>query len=84
MVVNSLSITSESTDEPIQKLEASIEGDGGLLSIMKFMNELQSPESLISLVDASLRISQFEPVPVYHWKFEFKTGFVAVSVGDKP
>ena len=81
LVVNSLTINSKSTDTPIQKLEASVEGDGKLLEIMKFIKALQSPTSLISLTRAKLTIRELYPTPIYHWSFEFKTGFVPVTMG---
>ncbi len=82
LVVNSLRITSELTKDPLQKLEVSMDGEGGLLAVMKFMNRLQSPELLISLVNANLRIAKFEPNVVYNYDFEFEISFVQKVAED--
>jgi len=82
LVVNSLRITSESTKDPLQKLKVSMDGEGGLLAVMKFMNRLQRPELLISLVNTSLRIIKFEPKIVYRFDFDFEVSFVGNIVGD--
>jgi len=74
-VANSLRISSLTESGPVQKLEVTIEGEGRLLSIMKFVNDLQTPESLMSLVGASLRINAFFPIPVYNCELTFESGF---------
>jgi hypothetical protein len=73
---NRVRINSLTTSGPVHQLEVSIEGEGSLLSIMKFVNELQAPESLSSLLSFTIRITAFSPVPVYNCELGFKVGFV--------
>ncbi len=79
LIVNSLRITSESTKDSLQRLEVSMDGEGQLLAVMKFMNKLQRPELLISLVNTKLRITKFEPKVVFNYLFEFEIGFVPLA-----
>lgn len=81
-LANNVRIKSLTESGPIQKLEVTIEGEGRLVSIMKFVNDLQTPESLMSLVRAHIRISAFFPVPVYSCDLGFEVGF-APSMREK-
>lgn len=74
-LANNVRIKSLTESGPVQKLEVTIEGEGRLLSIMKFVNDLQTPESLMSLVRSSIRINAFFPVPVYSCELGFEVGF---------
>jgi len=74
-LANNVRIKSLKESGPIQRLEVTIEGEGRLLSIMKFVNDLQTPESLMSLVRASVRVNSFFPVPVYSCDLGFEVGF---------
>jgi hypothetical protein len=74
-VVNSLRIGSAAASGPVKKLEVTIEGEGSLLAVMKFVNEFQTPESLTSLLSASVRINTFLPTLVYNCELELETGF---------
>ncbi len=74
-LANNVRIKSLTPSGPVQELEITIEGEGRLLAIMKFVNALQTPESLMSLVRATVRITEFHPVPVYHCELGFEAGF---------
>lgn len=74
-LANNIRIKSLQESGPVQKLEIVIEGEGRLLSIMKFVNDLQTLESLMSLVRANVRINTFFPVPVYSCDLGFEVGF---------
>jgi hypothetical protein len=79
---NSVRINSLPPAGPVQHLEVAIEGEAGLLSIMQFVNDLQSPESLSSLLYFTIRVTAFSPVPLYNCEMGFKAGFVpSMSVG---
>jgi hypothetical protein len=74
-LANNVRIKSLTAAGPVQKLEVSIEGEGQMLAIMKFVNDLQTPESLMALVRANIRVNAFFPTPVYNWELGFEAGF---------
>ncbi len=73
--VNNMRIKSLQAVGPMQRLAVTIEGEGRLLAIIKIVNDLQTPESLMSLVRGSLRAGVFFPIPVYHCELGFEIGF---------
>ncbi len=74
--VNRVRISSLPDKGGLQKLEVTIDGEGGLLSIMKLLKELQAPEALLSLESARLRVGSYSPVTVYQCELVFEAGFV--------
>jgi hypothetical protein len=73
--LSTLRINSLKPAGPINKLEIEVEGRGGVLAIMKFTSALQSPESLMALIESSIRINKFAPSPTYNCAFVFEAGF---------
>ena len=87
--LSNLRINSLPPAGPIHKLEIEVAGKGGMLSIMKFTNALQSPESLMSLVECTIRVNTFSPSPVYNCSLSFEAGFapgmrIGMNAGGKP
>ena len=75
--VNNMRIKSLQAVGQIQRLAVTIEGEGRLLAIAKVVNDLQTPESLISLVRGNIRAGSFLPVPVYNCELGFEAGFAS-------
>ena len=73
--LSNLRINSLPPAGPIHMLEIEVAGKGGILYIMKFTNELQSPESLMSLVECTLRVGTFTPIAIYNCSLSFEAGF---------
>ncbi len=59
-VVNSLQVkdSTENSEEGARALEIDLKGEGDILSLMQFMNELQSPQHLTIVDGATIRLKR--------------------------
>jgi hypothetical protein len=74
-LANNVRISSLPAEGAMHRLEVTIDGEGRLLSIMKFVNDLQTTDSLMDIVGTRLRVNAFFPIPVYQCELEFEASF---------